>query len=196
MPIPAKSASKVTFAILAMLALGAAASALSLPALTHWYPSLQKPHWSLPEGDFVPMWLALSALLGWAMGLLWSQGLQSKSEKIALRWFWAIGVLNLIWCATFFTLESPGWGYILVIVQWLAILGAMWTGSKFNRTGTLLLVPYLVWVTYASTLNFQILTLNVLRTKIEAMDRDPRNQDPNFVEHRNKPTIIPKSTGK
>ncbi|HEX9996623.1 MAG TPA: TspO/MBR family protein [Abditibacterium sp.] len=145
-------------------------------AVRDWYPTLIKPAWTPPSWVFGPVWTVLYAMMGIAVGLIWAKGLHSSREKRSFIWFWSQLALNVAWTAVFFGARAPGWGYVVIILLWLAIAATIWLFSKISRVAALLLVPYFGWVTFASALNFSILTFNVMRPKVQQMDKDPRNK--------------------
>jgi benzodiazapine receptor len=155
--------------------LGAIATA---SGVRDWYPTLIKPSWTPPSAVFGPVWLVLYAMMGIALGLVWAKGLETKREKRAIAWFGTQLALNVLWSVVFFGFRSPAWGYIVIILLWLSIAATIWLFSKISRLAGWLLAPYLLWVTFASTLNFNILTINVIRPGVQKMDADPRNGKP------------------
>lgn len=140
-----------------------------------WYPTLIKPLWTPPPGVFGPVWIVLYTLMGIALGLVWNTGLEAPRVKRAIIWFMGQLALNVAWSAVFFGARAPGWGYAVIIALWLSVAATLWLFSKISRPAGLLLVPYLAWITFASALNFAILSLNVLKPTVQQMDADPRN---------------------
>ncbi len=173
---------KIALGILICELAGVLGAILSMPGLRDWYPSLMKPPWTPPNWVFGPVWTLLYAMMGAALGLVWAKKVekvgQTSREKRAVLWFFGQLALNVAWTAVFFGARSPGWGYAIIILLWLSIAATEWLFSKISRAAGLLLVPYFVWVTFASALNFGILSLNVVRPTVEQMDRDPRNGRP------------------
>ena len=72
-------------------------------------------------------------------------------------------------------MRAPAAGYAVICLLWFAIVATMWTGTRAAKPVVWWLLPYLLWVTFASALNFGILSLNVLKEKVEVMDADPAN---------------------
>jgi benzodiazapine receptor len=139
--------------------LGAAlvGSLMTMPALRPWYAGLRKPTWTPPNSLFGPVWTALYIAMAIAAWLVWRQvGLTAAPMKFFLLQL----LLNVAWSGLFFALRSPGWAFGDIVLLWLAILA---TSMEFWRVAPLagwLLVPYLVWVSYAAALNFSIWRLN------------------------------------
>jgi tryptophan-rich sensory protein len=167
---------KIALGVLICELAGMLGGVLSMSGVREWYPSLQKPLWTPPDSVFAPVWTILYALMGVAIGLIWHKGLVSSREKRAFTWFWIQLALGVVWSATFFGARSPGWGYLVIMLLWLALAATMWIFCKISRTAGLLLVPTFLWVTFASALNFGILSLNVTAPGVKRMDADPRNK--------------------
>lgn len=166
---------KIALGILVCELAGAIGSIWTVPGARDWFPTLIKPPWTPPAAAFGPIWIVLYALMGAALGLVWARGLQTSREKRAVIWFGAQLSLGIAWCAVFFGMRAAGWAYALIILLWLSVAATVWIFSKISRAAGLLLVPYLLWVTFASSLNFAILSLNFLKPAVEQMDADPRN---------------------
>ncbi len=130
--------------------LGAVATA---PKIGSWYAGLDKPIFSPPSWLFGPVWTVLYVMMGVALYLGW----QKKSD---LKWFWIQLGLNTLWSFLFFGLESPGLAVIEIIVLWLAIVLTIKSFWVKNRIGGYLLIPYLLWVSFASILNGAVWWLN------------------------------------
>jgi len=174
-----------------MLAAGVA-SAFTFSGLKEWYPSLIKPPRITPPNEvFGPVWTVLYILMGISLAYMWAVKPEKAGLVWAMRWFWIQLALNVGWCAAFFGLHSPSWGYVIICLLWMAIVGFFWTASKLSRAAVLLMVPYFLWVTFASCLNFGFLQYNVLKPKVEAMDRDPRNQDSRYLLTKPDPKATP-----
>jgi tryptophan-rich sensory protein len=124
-----------------------------------WYPTLAKPPLAPPAWVFGPVWTTLYTLMAIAAWLVWRRGgWRSQSGPLAL--FLVQLALNVAWSGLFFGLRSPGLAFGEIVLLWLAIAA---TASQFwrqSRAAALLLVPYLLWVTFAGYLNFGYWRLN------------------------------------
>jgi translocator protein len=174
---PRPSLAQIGIGIVICEAAGILGTVFTRSALQNWYPALQKPDWTPPSWVFGPVWTVLYALMGCALAWLWASPAGSSNRAWSLRWFWIQLVLNVAWSLTFFGLRAPAAGYCIILMLWLAIIGLLWTASKTARPTLWLLLPYFLWVTFASTLNFGILSFNVLKPKVQAMDANPKNQN-------------------
>lgn len=147
--------------LLASLALCFAAawigSWFTRPALVPWYASLAKPYWTPPNGIFTPVWLTLFGLMAIAAWLVWRR---TELGSIPLKLFAIQLLLNVAWSVLFFGLKSPAAAMAEIVFLWLAILATTISFWGIRRLAGWLLIPYLVWVTYAATLNFAIWHLN------------------------------------
>lgn len=148
---------KLLACIVVCFAAAWAGSWFTRPALVPWYAELAKPSWTPPNWVFAPAWLTLFALMAIAAWLVWRQaGLGS----IPLKLFAIQLVLNVAWSALFFGWKSPAAAMIEILLLWLAILGTTISFWSARRVAGWLLLPYLLWVTYAAALNFAIWRLN------------------------------------
>ena len=124
-----------------------------------WYESLAKPAWNPPNAIFGPVWSVLYALMGVAAWLVWRQaGFTEASAAVVL--FVVQLVLNALWSYLFFGLHRVALAFFEILVLWALILIV---GVLFWREVCLagaLMLPYLVWVGFASVLNFSLWRLN------------------------------------
>ncbi|HVB99215.1 MAG TPA: TspO/MBR family protein [Candidatus Dormibacteraeota bacterium] len=132
-------------------------SQFTRPALAPWYASLAKPSWTPPNWVFAPAWTTLFALMGIAAWLVWRR---SGLLSLALGLFALQLAFNVTWSGLFFGLKSPAAAMGEIVFLWLAILSAAMAFWPVSRVAAWLMAPYLVWVTYAASLNFAIWRLN------------------------------------
>lgn len=129
-------------------------------ARSDWYASLAKPEFMPPDWLFGPVWTLLYGMMAISLFLVWRQGLDRPRIKTAFVVFLAQLIVNAIWSPVFFGLKMPGLALIVIIILWLLIILTVALFAKLSRLGAWLLVPYLVWVTFATALNGSILHLN------------------------------------
>lgn len=130
-----------------------------------WYAGIVKPAINPPAWVFGPVWTTLFALMGIAAFLIWSFYAEASADKkkgikIALALFGIQLVLNTLWSIIFFGLHSPGGALIEIIFLWLAILATIIAFAKISKPAAWLLLPYILWVSFASYLNYSIWMLN------------------------------------
>lgn len=124
-----------------------------------WYASLNKPSWQPPSWLFGPVWTTLYILMAVAAWLVWRRAGWSDGST-ALTLFFVQLALNLAWSGIFFALRSPGWALVEIVVLWLAILATTVLFFRHSTWAGALMVPYLLWVTFAAALNTAIVRLN------------------------------------
>ena len=131
-----------------------------LTELSPWYHALRRPPWQPPDWLFGPAWTVILALASLSAYLAW-QGAQDHAERwLVIALFCANGVLNLLWSPLFFRLHRPDWALYEVPFLWLSILLPIVLLAPLSRTASLLLLPYLAWVSFAAVLNLVIVRLN------------------------------------
>ncbi len=151
---------KLIIAIVVSELAGVIGSLFTVSAIPTWYAGLVKPALNPPAWVFGPVWTTLFALMGIAAFLVWKKGLDRRDVRIALGIFIGQLVLNTLWSIIFFGLHSPGWALIDITLLWLAILGTIIVFYKISRPAMFLLLPYILWVSFAGYLNYSIWTLN------------------------------------
>lgn len=109
---------------------------------------------------FGPVWTTLYIMMGISLFLVWRSGPSHVQRKKALIVFGIQLAVNVLWPAVFFGLRSPGGGVIVIIALWILIAATIYLFSKISKTAALLLVPYILWVSYASALNTAVWLLN------------------------------------
>ena len=124
-----------------------------------WYERLAKPAWRPPNRLFAPVWTILYftiAVSGW---LVWREaGFAGAALPLAVYGLQL--VLNAAWTPIFFGLHRPNLAFLDIVLVWLSIVATMLLFYPINAAAALLLLPYLVWVTFAAALNFDIWRLN------------------------------------
>ncbi len=141
-----------------VLTFGAAAlGARFLP--DEWYRKLKKPAWNPPNSIFAPVWTVLYLLMATAAWLIWrSYGINGALLPLAL--FIVQLLLNAAWTWLFFGLHRIRDALIDIMVLWLAILATLISFWRLEPLAGFLLVPYLVWVSFATVLTWTIWRLN------------------------------------
>jgi benzodiazapine receptor len=134
-------------------------SLFTTPAIPEWYASLQKPSFTPPNWLFSPVWISLFLLMGVSLYLLW-QTASKKEAKLALVLFSIQLILNVLWSVIFFGLKSPMVAFIEILVLWAAIFLTMTKSLKVAKAAGYLLLPYIIWVSFAAVLNFFLWKLN------------------------------------
>lgn len=131
----------------------------TFPSVRGWYAELAKPSWTPPNWVFTPVWTVLFLMMALAGWLVWRKG-DAQASTVALVLFGIQLVLNAAWSLLFFTLQSPGWAFAEIVVLWCAILFTLLTFWRIRTVAGVLLLPYLLWVSYAAALNFALWRMN------------------------------------
>ena len=152
---------KLVVSILACQCAGFIGSIFTMPAIPTWYETLAKPSFTPPSWLFAPAWVTLYVLMGVAAFLIWRKGLDIKNVKSALIIFLVQLVLNALWSAIFFGAKSLIGGAVVIVLLWIAILFTILRFFKISAAAGGLLIPYILWVSFASVLNISILALNI-----------------------------------
>lgn len=140
---------------------GLIGSIATFPAIPTWYASLEKPPFNPPNWVFGPVWTTLYALMGISAFLVWRKGIRNRQVKIAIGIFAVQLVLNVLWSVTFFGLQMLLGGLVVILILWVAILLSIITFFRISKTGAVLLIPYILWVSFATLLNLSLWRLNM-----------------------------------
>lgn len=151
---------RLVVAVAIPLVAGFLGSVFTMPSIPTWYAAINKPAWNPPNWIFGPVWTTLFILMGIALWLVWEKGLDKIQVRTAVNIFSAQLVLNIVWSLLFFGLHSPFWAFIEIIALWLLILWTIIAFYRLDKTAGLILIPYILWVSFASFLNFTVMRLN------------------------------------
>lgn len=125
-----------------------------------WYLSLRQPPWKPPDILFGPAWTIIFALTAWSCLEACLGTTQRHVRRRLVLLFACNGALNVFWSLLFFRLQRPDWALVEVVFLWSSILLLIVAVVRHSRRAAWLLVPYLVWVTFAATLNLAVVQLN------------------------------------
>ena len=120
---------------------------------TTWYQSI-RPSITPPNFVFPIAWTILFILIVISLYFVWTNS-KNKKEKKQVAWVFAINlILNILWSFLFFDQKLLSLAFTEIIIMWISILAMIIISRKINKTAAWLLVPYLLWVAFASILNF------------------------------------------
>jgi len=162
---------------------GVAGSFFTVPSIGSWYKNLNKPGFNPPSWLFGPVWTIIFVLMGIALYIVWSEKWKVKNEinfKRAKPWnSWSKKllsgrwqkaniilififqlVLNVLWSAIFFGAHSPAVAFFELLMLWFAIIFTIINFYRVSKVAALLLLPYILWVSFAAILNYSIWMLN------------------------------------
>ncbi|MBI3036152.1 tryptophan-rich sensory protein [Candidatus Woesearchaeota archaeon] len=142
---------------------GIIGSVFTASSVSTWYATLQKPSFNPPGWVFGPVWTLLYLLMGISFYLIWnkSDNFRKKGAKVAASAFGIQLALNVLWSLLFFGLKSPIAAFVCIVALWLAVLVTIMKFNRISKAAAMLLMPYLLWVSFAALLNFSIVLLNI-----------------------------------
>lgn len=155
-----KNFTKLVVSILGCELVGILGSVFTISAIPVWYVTLNKPSFAPPSWIFGPAWTLLYFLMGVSFYLIWEQGWKKKKVKTARNYFFAQLALNFVWSPIFFGLKSPLFALIVIIAMWAMIVMTIKRFYPLSKWAAYLLVPYILWVSFATILNASIVILN------------------------------------
>lgn len=162
---------------------GVVGSAFTIPAINFWYRGLNKPSFNPPNWIFGPVWTVLFILMGISLYLVWSKKfvveneIDTKARKAPnplsqkfLNGPWQKAniilifivqlVLNILWSVVFFSMHDLGFAFFELLMLWFAIIFTIINFYRVSKTAALLLLPYILWVSFAGILNLMIFLIN------------------------------------
>jgi tryptophan-rich sensory protein len=151
---------KLVAAIVISELAGVLGSVFTIRAIPDWYATLKKPKLNPPDWVFGPVWTILYLLMGISAFLVWQKGLSSTGVRIALILFVIQLALNALWSIVFFGWRRPQLAFADIALMWLAIIATMISFLSISPLAFYLLLPYIIWVSFAAYLNFAIVRLN------------------------------------
>ncbi|MBW2996610.1 tryptophan-rich sensory protein [Candidatus Woesearchaeota archaeon] len=149
---------KLLISILIPFIASAIGSLFTASSVSTWYADLVKPSFNPPGWIFGPVWTLLYLLMGIALYLVWVE--KAKDKETA---YWLFGVqlfFNALWSVLFFGLRNPLLAFIEIIILWISILITIIYFCRINKASAYLMIPYILWVSFAAVLNFSLMILN------------------------------------
>jgi tryptophan-rich sensory protein len=125
-----------------------------------WYRDLEKSALTPPDFVFGPAWTVIYALAVGAAVKGWRAARTRTARAWLISLFFVNAVLNVLWSAVFFTARRPDWALAEVGTLWISVLALIVFLRPFSPQASVLLVPYLFWVSFATYLNYRIVVLN------------------------------------
>lgn len=154
-----KSLRRLLIAILAPQLASLIGASVTLSGAGSWYATLEKPFFNPPSWIFGPVWTVLYVFIGVASYLVWRNSTSPWYSR-TMTWYWMQLVLNAMWSPAFFGMQSPLLGLVVIVpltlLAWICVY-AFWLRS---RIASLLMLPYGLWLGYATVLNASIFWLN------------------------------------
>ena len=159
---------KLIFFVILCEIIGSIGAIFTTPNIPTWYATLTKPFFSPPNFLFAPVWTTLFLLMGISLYIVWNkkENLKKKGKKFNLQRkiaLWLFGIqfaLNVLWSYLFFGLRNPLFGFIGIVALWLSIIVTIVYFYKVDKKSAYLLMPYILWVSFAMLLNYFVMILN------------------------------------
>lgn len=125
-----------------------------------FYGQLVQPSWAPPSSVFGPAWSVLYALMAIAVWLVWRSGGRGRAYRTALSLFVVQLALNALWSWLFFAWHQGAWAFADIVVLWILIAATLIAFWRVRPLAGALLIPYLLWVSFALALNYSVWQLN------------------------------------
>lgn len=132
---------------------------LSTP-IGDWYRNLRKPSLQPPNWLFGPAWTVILGLAAWSAVTAWNAAADDSARRDVIVLFATNAVCHALWSPLFFRARRPDWALIEVVFLWGSIAALVIGLWPISERASLLIVPYLLWVSFASWLNWTIVRLN------------------------------------
>lgn len=146
--------------LLITLSIGFVASLFTRPEIAGWYSQLHKPSFTPPSWLFAPVWTTLYVMIAVAAYLVWKRRNDGLNyTRAAIVYFFQL-LLNFSWSIVFFGMHHVLGAAFIIVLLWIFIIWNIKVFSNYSRVAAWLLVPYLLWVSFASALNIGIYLLN------------------------------------
>lgn len=152
---------KIIIAVSVCLAVGYLSSIVTQSSIETWYPTIEKPSFNPPNWIFAPVWTLLFIAMGISAGLVWDK-LESDTElvKKGLLFFAIQLAFNALWSYLFFGLHNVLLASIEIVLLLLLIYETFLIFKKIDKNASYLLIPYMLWVGFATILTISIYVLN------------------------------------
>jgi benzodiazapine receptor len=146
--------------IAALAAVVVAALGATLTDLGPWYQSLKQPAWRLPDPAFGVIWTVIFMLAAISGVFAWRDTPDIKRRQMIVGLFAFNGFLNILWSLMFFKLRRPDLAMVEVGALWLSLAILIVVTSRDSKRASGLLIPYLIWISIAALLNYEVVRLN------------------------------------
>ncbi|MDN3588167.1 TspO/MBR family protein [Pedobacter aquatilis] len=142
------------------LSIGALGGLATAKSVQTWYPTLNKPSFNPPNWLFAPVWTSLYIIIGIAAYLVWVKRDKIEHFPRTVALYLIQLILNLSWSFIFFYLHEIGFALAEIIMLLIAIMANAITFYKIDKVAGLLFIPYILWVSFATFLTYNIFILN------------------------------------
>ena len=151
---------KLLITIFLCFMMGYLGSVATMQTLDRWYMTLVKPSFNPPNWIFAPVWSFLYLTMGIAAGLIWHKGWHRREVSNSLMFFLLQLVLNGLWSTVFFGMQSIQGGLVIILLLFISIVMTTLKFWPIQKFAGILMIPYVLWVAFATVLNTALLFLN------------------------------------
>ena len=132
----------------------------ALTSIGPWYRNLKKPSWQPPDWLFGPAWTVILGSAAWA-AILAFEGAASRDQQMIVIGLYGVNfVFHFLWSPLFFALKRPDWALMESVLLWGSVVALCYGVWPYSTLASALLLPYVLWVTFATYLNYVIVRLN------------------------------------
>ncbi len=150
----------IGIAVMTCLLVGFLSSLAVMDSISDWYVTINKPFFTPPNAVFSPVWTLLYIMMGVSVGIVWNRGFHHIWVKTALYHFLFQLLLNALWSIVFFGLHSIVGGLLVILALFILLIFTFKWFKVVNKIAAYLLIPYILWVAFATILNIGIWNLN------------------------------------
>ncbi|MCM4163775.1 MULTISPECIES: TspO/MBR family protein [unclassified Arenibacter] len=155
-----KQLTYIAISVAVCLTIGFLSSFATQSSVNDWYLELNKPSFNPPNWIFAPVWTVLYIMMGVAAGIVWAKGFYHIWVKTALYHFGIQLLFNALWSIIFFGFKNPFAALLIILTLLVLLIFTIKWFKVVSRTAAYLLIPYLLWVCFATALNYKIWELN------------------------------------
>jgi benzodiazapine receptor len=138
-----------------------AASEGAIRGLEDWYPGVSKPNWALASGAYVPLWTVLYGLMAVGAWMILRQPESEARRRANAIWLFMVQILlSGFWAWIFFALHQFLVSSLVIAIQWIVLGFTVWAFAKVRASAAWLMVPYWMWVSFATCFCFVVYRLN------------------------------------
>ena len=155
-----KDIQKLVISVVGCELVGILSTPFTISAIPTWYVHLNKPFFSPPNWLFAPVWTTLYFLMGISVFLIWKKGIHKDKVKRGFNYFFLQLFFNFLWSLLFFGLHSTLFGLFDIVALLIFLILTILSFHKLSKTAAYLLIPYVLWVSFATILNISLVLLN------------------------------------
>lgn len=153
----------LTAFLLIVFAVSAIGSWVTMPAIDGWYANIEKPAFNPPNYVFGPVWTLLYIMIAVSGWLVWNRLSGKVAERLSTRAMQVYAgqlLANFLWSIFFFGMQNPQLALVDIVLLLILIVYNIRQFMRIHKVAAYLLIPYLLWVSFASVLNASIVALN------------------------------------